>query len=67
MRDGLSERLVWRKSTRSAGDGECVEVARSQSYVFIRDSKNREGPALTVNATMWKQFILSVKSHSHRR
>jgi hypothetical protein len=36
----------WRKSSRSGGQGQCVEVARGEGWTAIRDSKNADGPAL---------------------
>jgi hypothetical protein len=39
--------LVWRKSSRSSGEGgNCVELAVTTGAVFVRDSKNPEGPVL---------------------
>jgi hypothetical protein len=38
----------WRKSSRSTGDGECVEVALLGSGA-VRDSKNPTGPILAVD------------------
>jgi hypothetical protein len=35
----------WRKSSRSAQDANCVELANSGA---VRDSKNPHGPALAV-------------------
>jgi hypothetical protein len=45
--------LAWRKSSASGGSGECVEVAQWESSVLIRDSRDRSGPVLVVNATQW--------------
>ena len=45
--------LAWRTSSASGGSGECVEVARWESSVLIRDSQDRSGPILVVNATQW--------------
>ena len=40
----------WRKSVRSQNNGACVEVARVGDVIGIRDSKNPNGPTLTVDA-----------------
>ncbi|MHC3818099.1 toxin [Streptomyces sp. CB02488] len=47
----------WRKSSYSGSEGgECVEVAAHPLAVHVRDSKNPEGPALTVAPTSWAAF-----------
>jgi len=48
----------WRKSSFSGGDNECVEVAHLDDAVAVRDSKNPDGPTLTVNAA---GFFAAVK------
>jgi Domain of unknown function (DUF397) len=45
--------LAWRTSSASGGSGECVEVAQLESSVLIRDSRDRSGPILMVNAVQW--------------
>lgn len=37
----------WRKSSRSAGGGECVEVGRTDTTVGFRDTKDAHLPADT--------------------
>ncbi|MEU3370835.1 DUF397 domain-containing protein [Streptomyces sp. NPDC006711] len=54
----LEMACVWRKSSYSGSDaGECVEVATHPSAIHIRDSKNPEGPTLTLNPTAWQGFL----------
>jgi hypothetical protein len=49
---------AWRKSTYSGANGDCVEVADNlPGVVAVRDSKNREGPALVFTCTEWDAFL----------
>ncbi|MCP3822895.1 DUF397 domain-containing protein [Streptomyces sp. A3M-1-3] len=50
--------LDWFKSSYSSGEGgACVEVATSPTTIHIRDSKNKQGPQLTVTPTTWAAFV----------
>lgn len=52
----------WRKSTRSSGDGNCVEVASSRRVVGVRDSKQHgHGPVLRFGAGQWDAFLAEAK------
>ena len=52
----------WRKSTRSAGQGDCVEVATNVAgVVAVRDSKDPSGPVLTFTVAEWRAFIGGAK------
>jgi hypothetical protein len=57
-------RAEWRKSSRSnSNGGDCVEVARNlPGIVAVRDSKNPDGPILTVTPGDWATFIASVRA-----
>ncbi|GGM65696.1 hypothetical protein GCM10011608_58680 [Micromonospora sonchi] len=59
---------VWRKSTRSGGNGgDCVEVATNlPGIVAVRDSKDQDGPALILARLAWPAFIDSIKGLEHR-
>lgn len=48
---------TWRKSTRSGGGENCVEVAPTASGVGVRDSKNRMGAAFMFAAPAWSAFL----------
>jgi ABC-type amino acid transport substrate-binding protein len=55
--------MRWVKSTRSAANGACVEVAVvAAGAVAVRDSKNPEGPVLSFAAETWRGFIESVQA-----
>ncbi len=51
-------RAVWRKSSYSTNDGNCVEVARlSDPTTAVRDSKNPTGPTLNFPTPTWTHFL----------
>ncbi|MFI7519850.1 DUF397 domain-containing protein [Micromonospora globbae] len=54
---------VWRKSTRSGGNGgNCVEVATNlPGVVAVRDSKDPYGPALAFTPATWAAFVAATK------
>jgi hypothetical protein len=51
---------TWRTSTRSQGDGACVEVRLNGLGVEVRDSKDRSGPILGFTSSQWTTFIDAV-------
>ena len=53
---------TWRKSTRSGGNGQCVEARYSGSTAQVRDSKDAAGPMLTFGAEQWRTFIDGTKA-----
>ncbi|WP_081722586.1 DUF397 domain-containing protein [Saccharopolyspora rectivirgula] len=50
----------WRKSTRSASQGACVEVAITKFAVGVRDSKDPR-TTLVFSPRAWEQFAESLK------
>ena len=53
---------VWRKSTRSSGGDNCVEVATNlDGVVPVRDTKDRDGGTLAFGPEAWTAFVDGVK------
>ena len=51
----------WRKSSRSTGGNDCVEVAQTEASCLVRDSKNPDGAHLGVRRQAWAAFIGDLK------
>jgi len=60
-------RLTWRKASYSTTNGGgCVEVARNQRLaVAVRDSKDPDGPVLSIAPGLWRTFLADVKAGRH--
>ncbi len=59
LSDESGEQLDWRKSSFSAVNGNCVEIAfRSSGDVAVRDSKAKGmGPVLSFRNDEWAAFL----------
>ena len=59
---------MWRKSSYSGNNGgQCVEVVAMHdgsgtSLCLLRDSKDREGPVLTLAPAEWRAFTAGIKA-----
>ena len=64
MRAVTPRNISWKKSSYSAANGNCVEVARLDAgSVVVRDSKNAALPALGFTAASWRTFVGDMKSN----
>ncbi|GHF41115.1 hypothetical protein GCM10018790_18430 [Kitasatospora xanthocidica] len=62
MRDQFHQE-IWRKSTYSNGDGDCVEVADGITGIIpVRDSKDPGGPILSFDANAWRAFVAGIQA-----
>lgn len=53
--------LTWRKSSRSVGQGACVEMAVRVDRTLVRDSKNPSGPVLAFPQGSVATFLRALK------
>ena len=54
--------LKWRKAKKSVGNGACVEVARYQDKLLLRDSDDPNGAIVTCTLTTFGVFLHGAKA-----
>ena len=55
------DELVWIKAAASKGTGQCVELARTDSGILMRDSKDPDGPWLSFTLAEVEAFLDGLK------
>jgi hypothetical protein len=50
----------WRRSSYSADQGNCVEIATRITYVLVRDSNDHDSPVLEMTAAQWERFLARI-------
>jgi len=58
----VTDRLLWWKSSRSHQNGACVEIARDEDAVAVRDSKAPTGDVLRFPLAAWTGFVAGLKA-----
>ncbi|MBA8823112.1 hypothetical protein FHX42_000441 [Saccharopolyspora lacisalsi] len=58
----MDEVVRWRTSTRTQGQGQCVEVGAARRGIGVRDTKHRRGGYLMVCRRKWRAFVADLKS-----
>jgi hypothetical protein len=53
--------LLWKKSSHSAANGNCVETAAVDGMLAVRDSKDPHGPFLAFTPSVWRRFVADVR------
>jgi hypothetical protein len=57
------EATIWRKSSWSTAEGNCVEAGQANDVIMVRDTKQHgPGPVLTYTTDAWRAFTLSIKT-----
>ncbi|MFE6335223.1 DUF397 domain-containing protein [Streptomyces sp. NPDC057798] len=58
----LAPEQAWRKSSYSDGTGNnCIETAKLSKDIAVRDSKDKQRPALLFPQSSWTAFVASVR------
>jgi hypothetical protein len=52
---------AWHKSSLSGHAGNCVEVAKVDGYIAVRDSKNKAQQPLIFTKDEWRAFLGGVE------
>jgi hypothetical protein len=59
----MTAECVWRKSSYSGTNGNCVEIGWGSGVAAIRDSKNPDAGSLTLPNHAFHALLTSTKGH----
>jgi len=60
--------VTWRRSSHSTAANNCVETAWWEAgRLAVRDSKDRQGPALLFTAGAWTDFVRALSADELHR
>jgi Domain of unknown function (DUF397) len=59
--------ITWRKSHASQDSGECVEIAVGESYVLVRDSRDKNGAVLKFTFAQWLRLMSQIRKEEPGR
>lgn len=54
------DNALWRKSSRSLGVSNCIEVAMNSGSIGVRDSQNPDKKTLNFSSHQWRGLIQAV-------
>lgn len=57
----VNDGLVWRRA-RYCYTGECVEVARQDGIILMRDSKDPQGGVVRISDDDWTSLVSDIKA-----
>ena len=63
----LEQPTGWRKSSRTQGANNCVEVGRLDDGAAVRDTKNRAAGYFTTTAPQWQAFLDAIRQGRFER
>lgn len=58
---------TWRKSSRSGGSGNCVELSVGTTSAAVRDTKDRDGGTLAFSTAAFAGFLSAAKADELRQ